>query len=91
MEKTFIVDRIDIYRLNNVIGEGNLQSLVHILEKYVANLFDCHFRIRRVLTPLATLQSKLTHYQTVRFRIYLPAAALRRLRLPDAARWVEVW
>ena len=50
MEKTFIVDRIDIYRLNNVIGEGNLQSLVHIHEKYVANLFDCHFRIRRVLT-----------------------------------------
>lgn len=30
MEKTFIVDRIDIYRLNNVIGEGNLQPFARI-------------------------------------------------------------
>jgi hypothetical protein len=62
MEKTFIVDRIDIYRLNNVIGEGNLKSLVHTHEKYVANLFDCHSRIRH-LSGLQQPCNQLTPYQ----------------------------
>lgn len=85
MEKTFIVDRIYIYRLNKIICEGNLQSLVNIHEKYVANLFDGHFHIA-VFSCLTNPTVKLTRYQPRVIHIYLLAVALRRLLLPEAAR-----